>query len=62
MLDKSPLSGPGRGASETLQPIYQDLNWPEPTWGLLIEMAHLFSDLNEVQALDVSSQKEFGER
>ena len=26
VLDKRPLSGPGRGASETLQPTYQDLN------------------------------------
>jgi len=62
VLDRRPLSGPGRGASETLQPTYQDLNWPEPTWELLIEITHLVSDLNEGQVFDVSSQKEFGER
>ena len=33
-----------------------------PTHGLLTEITHLVSGLNEAQVLDVSSQKEFSER
>ena len=44
-----------------LEPTRWDSN-PAKTHGLLIEITHLFSGLNEVQVLDVSSQKKFSER
>ena len=50
-----------------LEPTHLDSNPAKTqtgtcTHGLLIEITHLVSGLNEAQLLDVSSQKEFSER
>ena len=52
---------PSQNPDWDLNPCDWDSN-PAKTHGLLTEITHLISGLNEAQVLDVSSQKEFSER